>query len=321
MDVRQKHMNNIQHRLAYLKSRVEIAGSLNLTDIHIYAEDFYQALFNLLDNSYINGNIDKQNYAFIDLIDVTNKSAMQITARNDNKKITDTIVGFFENSEHPEYKDYSLKVLLISKRAKDYSTDFTIKGKYNFNHKEDVIDIERLTAIIKDHGRKDVTKIVDISKFLDSEIDLPRPKTESNEVETIMSLLEYLSDDENYKEFDGNYICDPEQKINSRFKDYADDFKEEFTDLLAIYCNTIPEVKRTFGLDGVRAEKISYFLKFISNRYLKETNDKPLDALDKLTDYFEDKLNSNGIRADIGAIRFYLMDELIGCNIFSIKIE
>lgn len=318
MDVRQKHMNNIQNRLAYLKSRVEIAGSLNLTDIHIYAEDFYQALLNFLGNSYRNGNIDKQNCAFIDLIDDTNKSAMQITARDDNSKISETIIGFYENSEHPEYKDYSLKVLLISKRAKDYNTDFTFNGKYKFNHKEDVLDIERLIAIIKDSGRE---KIVEVSKFLDNEIDLPRPKTESNEVETIMSLLEYLSDDENYKEFDGNYICDPEQKINSRFKDYADDFKEEFTDLFAIYCNTILESERTFGLDGVRAKKISNFLKTISNRYLRESNDKPLDALDKLTDYFENKLNSNGINADIGAIRYYLLDELIGCNIFSTKIE
>jgi hypothetical protein len=318
MDVRQKHMTNIQQRLAYLKSRVEIAGSLNLTDTHIYAEDFYQDLFNLLGSSYINGNVDKQNCAFIDLVDNTNQSAMQITARDDNKKITETIIGFFENPEHPEYRGYSLKVLLISKRAKDYTTDFTFNGKYTFNHKKDVIDIERLTATIKDSGRE---KIIEISKFLDNEIDLPRPKIESNEVETIMSLLEYLSDDKNYKEFDGNYFCDPEQKVNSRFKDYADDFKEEFTDLYAIYCNKIPEIKRTFGLDGVRAQKISYFLNYISNRFLKETDDKASNALDRLTDYFEGKLNSNGIRADVGAIRYYLMDELIGCNLFSIKIK
>ncbi|MBB3699502.1 SMEK domain-containing protein [Flammeovirga yaeyamensis] len=318
MDVRQKHINNIQKRLAYLKSRVEIAGSLNLTDIHIYAEDFYQTLFNHLGNSYKNGNAENQNCPYIDLIDETNKHAMQVTSRDDNKKITETIIGFFENSEHPEYKDYSLKVLLISKRAKDYSTDFTFHGKYKFNHKKDVIDIERLIAIIKDNGRE---KIIEISKFLDNEIYLPRPKTESNEVETIMSLLEYLSDDKNYKEFDGNYNCDPEQKINSRFKDYANDFNEEFTDLFTIYCNTIPEVKKAFGLDGVRAKKISYFLNYISNRYLKEANGNAFDALDKLTDYFEAKLSSNGIHADIGAIRYYLMDELIGCNIFSIKVE
>lgn len=318
MDVRIKHMENIQQRLAYLKSRVEIAGSLNLTNIHIYAEDFYTDLLNLLGNSFRNGNADKQNLAYIDLIDDNNKQVIQVTSRNDNKKITETILGFFENSEHPEFQDYSLKLLLISKSAKDYQTDFTFAGKYKFNHKEDVIDINRLTNIIKDSGRE---RIIEISKFLNSEIDLERPKTESNEIETIMSLLEYLSDDNNYKEFDGNYICDPEQKINGRFKDYADDFKEEFTDLFATYCNSITESKSTFGLDGVRAKKISNFLKMISNRFLREANDAPIEALDKLTDYFENKLNSNGIKVDIGAIRYYLLDELIGCNIFSTKIN
>ncbi len=315
MDIRQKYMNNIQRLLAYLKSRVEIAGTLNLTDIHIYAEDFYRDLLNLIGNSYRNGNIDRQNFAFIDLIDDKNKKAIQVTSRNDNQKITETIIGFYKN---PEFKNFSLQVLLISKKAKDYQTDFTSNGKYNFNHNKDVIDIERLIANIKDSGRQ---KIIEISNFLDREIDLPRPQTETNEVETIMSLLEYLSDDENYKEFDGNYICDPEQKINNRFKDFADDFKEEFTDLFSVYCNTIPESKTSFGLDGVRAKKISNFLKMISNRFLRESNDNPIEALDKLTDYFENKLKLNGIRADIGAIRYYLLDELIGCNIFSRKME
>jgi hypothetical protein len=317
MDARLKHIENIQERFAYLKSRVEIAGSLNLTNIHIVAEDFFKDLLNLLGYSFNNANVDKRNFAYIDLLDVINKKAIQVTARNDNEKITETIVGFFENSEYPEFKEYTLELLLISKNAKDYRTDFTFGGKYKFNHEKDVIDINRLIERIK------VSKehLVKVSKFLDDEILLPRPKTESNEVETIMSLLEFLSDDANYKEFDGNYICDPDQKINNRFKKFAEKFKEEFTELFSIYCNTINESKKAFGLDGVRAKKISSFLRYISDRFLRDTNDNPIDALDKLTDYFEGKLNSNGIKSDIAAIRYYLLDELIGCNIFSTKAD
>ncbi len=317
MDVRLKHIENIQERFSYLKSRVEIAGSLNLTNIHIVAEDFFKDLFNLIGYSFKNANIDNRNSAYIDLIDNANKKAIQVTSRNDNEKITETIVGFFENAEHPEFKEYTLEVLLISKSVKDYRTDFTFGSRYKFNHEKDVIDINRLIELIKD----DKGNLVKVSKFLDDEILLPRPKTESNEVETIMSLLEFLSDDANYKDFDGNYICDPDQKINNRFKDFANDFREEFTGLFSIYCNTIIEAKKAFGLDGVRARKISNFLKYISNRYLRETNENPLEALDKLTDYFEGKLNSNGIKSDVGAVRYYLLDELIGCNIFSTKAD
>lgn len=313
MDVKKQKMDNIQQRLAYLKTRVEIAGSLNLTDIHIYAEDFYRDFFNKLGHSFSNINFDKQNSAFIDLIDDTNKTAIQVTAQNDSEKITSSIQGFYSSSE---YKDYSLKVLLISKKAKDYRADFTKGGQCPFDHKKDVIDLARLIAEIKD---KDTSKIIEISKFLDAEILMPRPKTESNEVETIMALLEYLSDDGNYKKFDGIYECDPEKKINSRFKEYADSFKEEFVDLFATYCNTVSESKKAFGLDGVRAMKVSNFLRQISNRYLREAQDNPIEAFENLSDFFEGKLSSNGIQADIGAIRYYLLDELIGCNIFSNK--
>jgi len=316
MNMIQKHINNIQDRFAYLKTRIEMAGSLNLTDIHIFAEDFFKDLFNLLGYSLKNANICQKNCPHIDLIDDVNKKAVQVTSMNNSEKISKTIVGFFENPEHPEFKDYSLEVLLISKNAKDYRTDFTFGGKYKFNPAKDVVDLSRLIERIKDLG-----KIVEVSKFLDKEILMPRPKTETNDVETIMSLLEFLSDDQNHKDFDGNFICDPDQKINSRFKEYAEDFKEEFTELFPIYCNTNNEAKKAFGLDGVRAQKISCFLKYVSNRCLRETMDNPIDALDKLTDYFEGKLNSNGIKSDVPAIRYYLLDELIGCNIFSTRAD
>lgn len=311
MDVIKQNIDNIQRHFAYLKTRVEIAGSLNLTDIHIYAEDFYKGLFNILGYSFRNDNPDNPNSEYIDLVDDKNKTAMQVTSQNDSGKITNSIQGFYSK---PKYKDYSLKVLLIAKKAKDYQTDFTNNGKYSFDHKRDVIDLSKLIAEIMD---KEHHEIVEISRYLDTGILIPRPKTETNEVETIMALLEYLSDDSNYKEFDGIYECDPEKKINSRFKQYADSFKEEFVDLFATYCNTITESKKSFGLDGVRAVKVSNFLRQISNRYLRNAKDNPIEACDNLTDFFEEKLNSNGIHADNGAIRYFLLDELIGCNIFS----
>ena len=123
------------------------------------------------------------------------------------------------------------------------------------------------------------------------------------------------------KKFDRNYECDPDKKINSRFKEYANSFKEEFMNLYATYCMSVTEAKKSFGLDGVRARKVSNFLKYMSNRLLQEANNDPQNALNGLTDYFGKKLITNGIKADIGVIRYYLLDELIGCNIFSEEIE
>lgn len=309
-----KCMNNIEEKLIYVKSRVEASGSLNLLNINIYAEDFYKDLLNLIGYSFKNTNVDSANSAHIDLIDDENKTVIQVTSRNDNTKITDSIVGFYKQQK---YKDYSLKILLIAKYAKNYTTDFSFNGKYNFDHKKDVIDVTKLLSIIKDN----FDYITKVSSFLDREIIFARTKTESKEVETIMGLLKYLSDDDNYREFDDNYICDPEQKINNRFKEYAYSFKEEFADLLPIYYNIVPEAKEVFGLDGVRAKKISTFLKYQSNRFLKEAQNDPIKALDNFTDHFVKKLSLNGISSDLSAIRFYLLEELIGCNIFSTTME
>lgn len=316
MDVREQNMNEIIRRLTYLKTEVSSRISLNLTDISIHAENTFRDLLNLIYGlNFENINYETRNADYIDLIDKKRKRAIQVTCRNDNDKIDETIKGFFKN---PSNKEYRLEVLLISKDAKNYKTDFTHKGIYSFDHRKDVIDIKKL---ITDINNKSIDEIIKIAEFLEKEILMPRPKTESNEVETIMSLLEWLSDDKHYKEIDKNYECDPDKKINNRFKEYSNRFKEEFTDLYAIYCMSVTEAKKSFGLDGVRAKKISTFLITISNRFLREENDDPLKALDKLTDYFEEKIKNNGIKADICAIRYYLLDELIGCNIFSEEVE
>jgi hypothetical protein len=314
MDVREHYLNRIIRHLSYLKNEVELSVSLNLTNINIHAENFYRDFFNLIGFSFNNTNYDNKNAAYVDLIDTINKEAIQVTAQNDNGKILKSIQGFFKNEV---YKDYHLQVLLISKKSKDYTTDFTFNGKYNFDHNKDVIDMSSLLSIINNQKTE---AIQNIASFLEKEILIERPKTELNEVETIMALLEWLSNDENYKELLTAYECDPDKKINNRFKDYSGSFKDEFLLLMPLYCMSLPESKKSFGLDGVRAAKISIFLIRKSNDFLKEENDDPIKALNKLTQFFEDKITKNGFKADSNAIRYYLLDELFGCNIFSEEI-
>ena len=313
------YFNRIEEIITFFQMRVHNRNSCNLTDINIYAENFYRDLFAKIESpeigyTFTNTNFDINNSAHIDLIDTGNKTAIQVTAQNDNNKITETVKGFFENKEHPEYKHYRLKVLLISKKeAKEYRTDFTEKGIYSFDHTLDVIDIPRLLKIIE--NRHD--NLEQIAKFLESRNIIPRPKTESNEVETIMSLLEFLSDDKNYIENEKEYECDPEKKIESKLKDYAVFFKDEFMRLYADYYLIIIEAKKAFGIDGVRGRKISNYLIYKSNRSLSEFLNNAELAFNSLTDFFEQKVSENGIKSDVGAIRFYLLEELIGCNIFT----
>lgn len=174
MDARQNSINNITSKLAYLQSQINLANSLNLTDINIHAENFFRELYNnCFGYSFKNTNFDHQNTAHIDLIDDMSKVAMQITSQNDNDKISKSIKGFYGIEK---YKDYTLIILLISKDAKDYRVDFTEGGKYKFDHTKQVKDMKRLLAEIDNLNFEEIEKI---EFFLNEQIVVDRKPSES----------------------------------------------------------------------------------------------------------------------------------------------
>lgn len=308
MDNRQTYLSLITRRLTYLQKEVENFNSLNLTDINIFAENFYRDLFNLIGFKFNNTNFESNNFAHIDLIDTVNKQAIQITSQNDNVKIKEAIDGFFAK---PENQDYKLQLLLISKNAKDYRTKF---GN-DFNHKKDVLDIKRLLAIINDI--KEINTIKNIADFLDDNVLSERKKTECSEVETIMELINYLSLNKNRVIKDKDVNVDPKNKIENRFSDHSDYLKKQYSELYAKYNGAL--VEATSKIDGVEAEIISDFLKDESDIILTKENNNPKLALHSLVELFNNKLSSNGVKFDKQAIKFYLLEELIKCNVFPIK--
>lgn len=308
MDNRQTYISIITKRITYLQKEVENFNSLNLTDINVFAENFYRDLFNLIGFKFNNTNFESNNFAHIDLIDTVNKQAIQVTSQNDNIKIKEAIDGFFSK---PENKDYKLQILLISKNAKDYKTKF---GK-NFNHKEDVLDTKRLLAIINDI--KEIETIKDIADFLDKNVLTERRKTECSEVETIMELINYLSLNKNRIIIDKAVNVDPKNKIENRFSEHSYYLKQQYSDLFARYNGAL--VEATSKIDGVEAEIISDFLKDESDIILTKESNNPKLALHTLVELFYGKLSSNGVKFDKQAIKFYLLDELIKCNVFPNK--
>ncbi|UPZ36542.1 SMEK domain-containing protein [Sphingobacterium sp. PCS056] len=305
MNNRQSYLTLIGRRLAYLKTEVELFNSLNLTDINVYAENFYRDFFNKLGYEFDNTNFIENNFAYIDLIDSKNKLAIQVTSQNDNKKITEAVTGFYKKSEH---KDYKLKLLLISKDAKNYRTKF---GN-NFDHKEDVWDIKKVLSII--NNITDLNKLKSIADFLNEQILQERKNTESNEVETIMALIEYLSKDDNRSISQKPEIVDPQFKIYNRFSEHSVFLINLYSELCTVYQQPLLEGKQ--GIDGVKAIKISSYLKDESDKILTSEGNNPQIALEKFVEIIYDKLSENGIKFDKIAIKFYLLDELINCNVF-----
>ncbi len=62
MILRENYINNIEQVLTFLRTKVELRGSMNLYDINIHAENFYRDLFNLIyDWSLEDLNVEKKN--------------------------------------------------------------------------------------------------------------------------------------------------------------------------------------------------------------------------------------------------------------------
>ncbi|MDB2386107.1 SMEK domain-containing protein [Shewanella sp.] len=101
---RSKQIDYITDKLGELRSKIEIKATLNLTDINIYAEDFYCRLFNIVYGyKLVNTNFKQANSASIDLGDSINRIAIQITSTKTPNKTKHTVQKFIEKELYKEY--------------------------------------------------------------------------------------------------------------------------------------------------------------------------------------------------------------------------
>ncbi len=309
MEKRDRYIKRINRSLSLMRFEIEQLNKINLTDYNIIAENFYKDLLVFYGFELKNLNEKKYNAESIDLVDEENKIAIQVTSRNDAKKIHDTIKGF----NKPEYDEYKqLIMLLIGKPKLKYKADFTKKNLFSFDKKKDIIDVDDIIKKFRSYPAKQLEPIVD---FLESEIDIKinTKNTKSNEVITIIKMIEYLSDDKNYKKSEINEKSDPDGK-SLRFIEHFDFLMTKYGRFISIYTGALLEAKS--DIDGVRVNKINVYLQNLSDDYLTKYSNNPKDALNELVNYFETEISTSNTNYDRLAIEFYLLDELINCNVF-----
>ena len=111
-------------------------------------------------------------------------------------------------------------------------------------------------------------------------------------------------------------VVDPDYKIYKRFREFANNIISEYTALLTIYGEAIYTVNDILGIDEAQDIIIILYLQDVSMQILKEEKNDPISALNKLVEYFEEKLSINGKKYDRMAIKFYLVQEMIKCRVF-----
>lgn len=306
-------LKDIAESLALLSRRVEIYNCVSFYDINIVAEFFYAEMLNLIFGyELVNLNMTEKNAPAIDLCDEKNRLSIQVTSDNSSDKVKETIQKFNEK-EH--YLKYDRLVLLMLTKKKKYTTAFNTESKFVFNSTNDIIDYTDLLKCIREKKTDELMKIRD---FFSSEFDdkiHEAKKTESSEVDTIIALVEHITKNRDFKKILDTFV-DPEYKIYKRFREFTERIVKEYTTLFALYGDALNIVNETLDIDEAQELITIMYLQDISIKYLDETNDNPIESLSRLVSYFEEKMSGNGKKYDRAAIKFYLINEMIKCNVF-----
>ncbi|MGB5823181.1 MAG: SMEK domain-containing protein [Proteocatella sp.] len=162
---RESYLKDINRYLSVLRYEVEHNNLINLYDINIISENFYNQLLNMIYGYKLqNINIVEKNATAIDLGDLENRIAVQVTSDNTSGKIKKTIRKFLENNHNEKYD--RLIMLLITSKQK-YTTAFNTDCKFVFDISKDIIDVE---DIIKELNGKETGVLKDIANFLKNEL-------------------------------------------------------------------------------------------------------------------------------------------------------
>lgn len=312
---RKRLLEDIAHYLTHLRMSVEHLNSLNLQDINVHAETFFRDFLNLaLGYQLTNINIVEKNARAIDLGDKGERIAIQVTSTSDFAKIKHTHKGFVAAGLSSEYD--RLVVLVIGEKKRYREAVLGDDGSFSMSLTDDIWDV---TELLRKIGDLPLDKLECCRDFLRNELAIAVPR-QANEIDTLIRVIEVLSAaEEGLSAADKREDPDPERKIRDRFADHAKFLEQQYVDLHEIYGRALAEVNRHSDLGHVRVRKLQVYLMNWSDRVLTDCGGDPKVALDLLVRKVLVMMGTSDVPFDDGAVRYYLIGQLIACNVFPNK--
>jgi len=202
---RKTHFERIKKILNFVRIEVTTAGQLNLTDVHIYAENFYRDFLNLLyDWKLTNINEEERNATAIDLGDRQLRKAIQVTSDNSLGKIRTTVHKFIDKEWHKDFDE--LIFVRIGNPRKHKKKTIGVKDTFEVKTPDCVVDVDDLLEKIQGFSE---TKLNEVKKFLEREVSLPETviKAPSNKYIDI-EIVKQLTIIRQFRFFNGSNTVD-----------------------------------------------------------------------------------------------------------------
>jgi hypothetical protein len=310
---RQQYVQEIVDALALLSRKVEINNSLNLTDINVHSENFFRDFLNLaLGLKLKNINEINPNADAIDLADTDKRWAIQVTSTSAIKKTKDTVRKFCEKGLHAHYDRLIILNLVSVTRHKDILVGDD--PAFKLNTRDDMWDYNDIARMLS-HGDTEFLK--NVADFINRELGINKAAKLSKEVLTLIAMIDLLSDDDHPAAGNGFIEApDPERKVYNRFAAHANYLTETYVDLYIMYGKILDTIIEEKDIGTVRLQKMGLYLKSVSDLKLTQHGGNPKSAINGLVREFSALLGERNVEFDEKAIEFYLIDQLIRCNVF-----
>lgn len=309
---RQNYYNHIRERLFTLSSCIKFSGKLNLLDLNLHSENFYRDFFNLLYGWHLeNQNAMQQNAKATDLRDEKNKTLIQVSATNTNRKIQDSL----NKIDTGKYDGYTFKFISIASDAKNLKDkQYQVPGGIIFRAENDIYDLDTILSYI--YGLK-IEKMVDVYDFIKKELifDTAQERMESNLTDIINNLADCDLNDNDYSIDDVPFGIEDKIDYNKlkTFKDIINEY--------SVYQNAVDKIYSEYDKQG--KNKSLAVLRTIRNEYLKNkeyyTGDNLFDVIEKrIENRIRQSSNLNEIKQD--ELKLYvdiiLVNSFMKCKIF-----
>ena len=308
---RANYANYIEEKLHVLAQRITTRGKLNILDLHLHSENFYQHFFNLLFGwRLINLNAFKPNAEAVDLIDSTKKIIIQVSATDSVQKVESALT-----KNLAVYVGYTFKFISIATVATQLRNK-SFKNPHNliFSPATDIYDVPSILKVVNALEIDPLKLVYDfIKKELGTEIS--PMKIETN-LAAIINIL--AQEDWNAAQQDME-TCpyDVERKIDFNQLDAAkhiiDDYKIHYSRLDKIYTE--------FNLQG-KNNSLSV-LAIIRRKYADQqqnlSGDKLfLGVIDGVAELIQSSLNYKTLHYDELelCVSILVVDAFIRCKIF-----
>lgn len=284
---------------------------MNLLDLNLHSEDFYQHFINLLFNWELkNINTVQQNTPGIDLVDTTNKIVVQVSATAIKQKIESALDKDLSN-----YKGYSFKFISISKDAKALRTK-KFKNPHNliFLPTDDIFDIKSILTLIKNMR---VEKMEKVYEFLKREL---KSEPDPEKIESNLAIIIIILSKENWNSSASTFEVVPydiETKIShnrlNRARRLIDDYKIHYQRIDKIYSDFDKQGanKSLSILNGIRAE-------YLALDTIGTPDQRFFKVIEKVTEKIRASANYKPIAEEELSlcVQILVVDAFIRCKIF-----